>query len=89
MNIHWTKYLKYRSELRGFDLLLLEDILRHSDERYFDTATHRAVVVGKHGDTLVMIPYDCAQDDTFTPVTVHATTRQQVAYRLRSGRFKR
>lgn len=87
MNIVWTKYLIYRAELRGFELPQLEQILRYTEERYFDTVTHRMVAVGKHLDYLVMIPYDIADDQTVTPVTVHATSRQQVAYRLKSGRF--
>jgi hypothetical protein len=87
VNIIWTKYLVFRAELRDFEVPLLEQILRYTEERYFDTVTHRMVAVGKHRDYLVMIPYDIADDQTITPVTVHATTRQQVTYRLKSGRF--
>jgi len=43
--IIWTAYLKYRAALRGFDLGKLEDIIRYSPERYFDTETGRHVVV--------------------------------------------
>lgn len=89
MNILWTKYLIYRAELRGFEVPQLEQILRYTEERYFDTVTHRMVAVGKHRDYLVMIPYDIADDQTITPVTVHATSRQQVAYRLKSRRFNK
>jgi hypothetical protein len=46
--IYWTNYLKYRAGLRGFDLKKLEDIIRHSAERYFDTETERHLVVGRH-----------------------------------------
>jgi len=35
--IVWTDYMKYRANLRGFDLAKIEDILRYSTERYFDT----------------------------------------------------
>ena len=35
---------------------------------------------------LVMIPYE-AEAKTITPVTVHATTRQQIKLRLKMGRF--
>ena len=84
----WTAYLVYRAELRGFDISILEQILRYSEEKYFDTATRRMVAVGKHRCDLVMIPYDITDDLTVTPITVHATTRQQVAYRIKSGRFK-
>lgn len=36
--IIWTDYMKYRAELRGFELSKVENILRHSVERYLDTA---------------------------------------------------
>ena len=60
--IQWTDYLKYRAALRGFDLTKLENIIRHSEERYFDTETERAVVVGRHDLQLVMIPYEIKGD---------------------------
>jgi hypothetical protein len=86
LTINWTEYLKYRAALRGFDLAKLEDIIRHSTERYLDTETRRVVVVGRHEQQLVIIPYD-VDDDTITPVTVHAITRQQIRFRLRTGRL--
>ena len=82
----WTDYLKYRAALRGFDLTTLESILLHSNERYFDVETRRAVVVGLHGRQLVIIPYE-EDESTITPVTVHAVTRQQIQLRLRTGRL--
>jgi hypothetical protein len=84
--IVWTEYLQYRAELRGFDLAGLEHIIRHSSERYFDTETGRTVVIGRHDRQLVVIPYDVGEE-TITPVTVHAITRQQIRFRLRTGRF--
>jgi len=85
-SIVWTEYLQYRAELRGFDLAKLEHIIRHSSERYFDTETERTIVVGRHSRRLVIIPYE-VDGDTITPVTVHAITRQQIQFRLRTGRF--
>ena len=88
----WSDYIRYRVQLRGFDLAKIEEILRFCEERYFDTATHRMVVVGKHDKFLVMIPYDKIEDEggeLITPVTVHATSRQQIKFRLNSGRFVR
>jgi len=84
--IEWTDYLKYRASLRGFVLAKLEDILLHSSERYFDTETARSIVVGRRGRKLVMIPYE-TKGDSVIPVTVHATTSQQVRFRVRTGRF--
>jgi len=84
--IVWTNYFKYRATLRGFDLVEVEKILSFSGERYFDTATGRNVVVGKHGRLLVMIPYEKIADNIM-PVTIHATTRQQINFRLKNGRF--
>lgn len=86
IEIVWTDYVQHRARLRGFDLARIEHIVRYSPERYFDAATGRAVAVGRHGDTLVAVPYE-AGDRTLTPVTVHATTRQQISFRLRTGRF--
>lgn len=79
--------MRYRAELRGFDLVQIEHIVKYGDERYLDTATGRKVVVGRHDTVLVMVPFD-EDGDTLTPVTIHATTRQQVRFRVRSGRFR-
>ena len=82
----WTDYMKYRARLRGFDLAKIEHIVRHSTERYSDTVTGRLVIVGRHDNMLVMIP--CEADETsITPITIHATSRQQVNFRLKTGRF--
>ncbi|VFM95141.1 MAG: hypothetical protein BECKG1743D_GA0114223_108103 [Candidatus Kentron sp. G] len=66
---------------------IIEDIVRYGSERYLDTSTNRWVVIGRHENALVMIPYDTSEDAKITPVTIHATTRQQVNYRVKSGRF--
>jgi len=84
--IVWTEYLKYRIKLRGFNIQKLENILRYSSEKYFDTATDRLIVVGKHENILVMIPYEEGKIN-ITPITVHATSRQQINYRIKSGRL--
>ena len=86
IEIIWTDYMKYRARLRGFDLAKIERIVRYSGERYFDTMTRRLIVVGRINDLLVIVPCDTDQD-SITPVTIHATTRQQVRFRLRTGRF--
>jgi hypothetical protein len=44
-----TDCLTYRAELRGFDLAIVEKIVRYSEERYLDTETSRLVVIGEHG----------------------------------------
>lgn len=82
----WTEYLRYRAELRGFKLGAVERIVRSSEERYFDTATQRVVAVGRHGNLLVMIPYE-QEGEAVTPITIHSTTRSQINLRLRMGRF--
>jgi len=61
-SIVWTDYMKYRARLRGFDLAKIEEIVRHSSERYFDIATGRHVAVGRHGKILVVIPYEIDED---------------------------
>jgi hypothetical protein len=84
--ITWTSYLRYRSTQRGFDLDLIETILRFSSERYYDVETDRAIVVGKHRDQLVLVPYE-QSENAIIPITIHATTRQQIRFRLNTGRF--
>jgi hypothetical protein len=84
--IKWTEYLKYRARTRGYDLQVLEQIVRHSIERYYDTATLRMAAVGKHDKRLVVVPYD-SDENSITPVTVHAVTRPQVNLRIKTGRF--
>ncbi len=85
-SIIWSDYIKYRADLRGFELTKIENILRYSGERYFDTITRRIIAVGSHDDRLVMIPYE-KSDDSITPITIHTTTRQQINFRLKTGRF--
>lgn len=84
--IVWSNYLRYRAKLRGFDLAKIEEILRFSGERYYDTVTGREIAVGKHDNRLVIIPYE-RSGELITPVTIHSTTRQQIRFRLRTGRF--
>jgi len=82
----WTDYLQYRARLRGFDLAMIEHIVRYSGERFIDTETRRLIAIGRIEGLLVMIPCDTDQG-SITPVTVHATTRQQINFRLKTGRF--
>lgn len=78
--------MRYRAERRGFELELIESILRFGNERYYDVETDRRIAVGQHKSQLVIIPYE--EDATqITPVTIHATTRQQIRFRLKTGRF--
>jgi hypothetical protein len=84
--IIWTDYMKYRARWRGFDLAVVERIVRFSDEKYVDLANGRAVAVGRHGDSLLLIPFE-TDGANIIPVTVHRTTRQQVNVRLKSGRY--
>jgi hypothetical protein len=83
----WTDYMRYRAESRGFELPKIENIIRYSGERYSDTVTNRWVVVGWHDKNLVLIPYE-TKGNTIKPVTIHSTTRQQINFRLKSGRFR-
>ena len=78
--------MRYRAKLRGFDLEKLEQITKHSTERYYDTETGRAVVIGRYDKKLVILPYETVED-MITPVTVHTITRQQINFRLKTGRF--
>jgi hypothetical protein len=84
--IVWTDYVRYRADVRGFDLDRIEGILRYSDERYFDVVTLRQIVVGRHADRIVMIPYE-RSENLIIPVTIHVINRQQIKFRLKTGRF--
>jgi hypothetical protein len=84
----WTDYFKYRVKLRGFNLKNVEEILRYSNERYYDSVTERLVVVGKDASVMVVIPYEKQDDSAITPITIHATNRQQIRYRVKSGRYR-
>lgn len=82
----WTDYMKYRMKVREYEPVTIEHIVRSSEERYYDTATHRMIAVGRHGGSVIIIPYE-EDDETVTPITVHPTTRQQINLRLRVRRF--
>ena len=84
--IEWSEYLRYRAVARGFELAKIENIMRFSGERYLDTVTGRLIVAGKHDDRLVIIPYE-KKGAVIIPITIHATTRQQINFRLKTGRF--
>jgi hypothetical protein len=86
LRIVWTNYMQYRAKIRGYDLKRLEEIVTGSTERYFDIETGTAVIVGRYDKKLVLIPFEVSEDRV-TPITVHATTRQQINLRLRTGRF--
>ncbi len=86
LKVSFTDYIKYRATLRGFDLNKIEDILHYSQEKYFDIETQRKIIIGKHDKNLVMIPYEI-EGENITPVTIHVTTRQQIKFRLKTGRF--
>lgn len=87
MKYVFSEYLKYKAEIRGFDLSKIEYILKFSTERYFDTVTNRMIAIGKHDKLLVMIPYEINKN-FIKPVTIHATNRQQINFRLKTGRLK-
>lgn len=43
--------------------------------------------MGRHDNLLVMMPYG-RESNLMRPITVHVTTRQQVKFRLKSGRYQ-
>ncbi len=42
--------------------------------------------LSKRPERLIMIPYE-VHGDTIRPITVHAVTRQQINFRIKTGRF--
>ncbi len=85
-SIIFSGYMKFRIESRGFDLQMIEELLKFSAERYLDAETNRIIAIGDHGKILVCIPYE-KMDEVIHPVTVHATTRQQINFRIKTGRY--
>jgi hypothetical protein len=53
----------------------------------FDTETGRTVIIGRHSELLVLIPIE-AEGATIIPVTVHATTRQQINFGCKPAGFE-
>ncbi|MBI1318815.1 MAG: hypothetical protein GC168_07675 [Candidatus Hydrogenedens sp.] len=87
LELEWTEYMQYRASLRGFDLVRIADLVRHSPERYVDDTTGRLLAVGKCQGQLVLVPYEF--DGRFIrPVTVHATNRTQIEARIKAGRYR-
>lgn len=84
--IIWSDYFRYKATLRGFNLAIIEEIVRYSGERYYDTLTGRMIVIGRYDNRLVMIPYEQIEHQ-ITPITIHVTTRQQIRFRLMNGRL--
>jgi hypothetical protein len=56
------------------------------DKPHYDVETDRAIAVAKHSGQLVLIPYE-QSENTIIPITIHATTRQQIRFRLKTGRL--
>lgn len=73
--------------MRGFELTKIEEILRYSPERYFDTITYRKIVVGRHDTRLVLILYE-ERENVVVPITIHSISRQQINFRLKVGRLQ-
>ena len=84
--IRWTDYMKYRLQIREFDREKIEEIFANPQEQYYDTATLRNVIVSTIDRQLVLIPYE-KEKDTVIPVTIHAITRKQIDFRIKTGRF--
>ena len=85
-NIEITDYFSFRIKLRKYNIENVIELLKHSTEKYFDTETNRNIIVGKHKNKLVLIPYE-EDGDNVIPITIHATSRQQIKFRLTTGRF--
>ena len=85
-DILFTEYMVYRIRQRRYLRDRIETILRYGSERYCDNETGRKIAVGTHEGRLVLIPYE-ETETSIVPVTVHATTRQQIRSRLMTSRF--
>jgi hypothetical protein len=43
-------------------------------------------IITSYNNKLVIVPYE-AEEEAITPVTIHVTTRQQINFRIKTGRF--
>jgi hypothetical protein len=82
----WTDYFLYRASIRDLDLAEIEKIVRYSPEHYVDSDTLSNVVVGLHKNDLLLVAYEITEIG-YEVVTAHTTTRQQITFRLESGRY--
>jgi len=79
--------MNYKIRIRSFEAASIETILTSTLERYIDVQSGRFIAIGSIGNTLVTIPYELDQD-TITPVTIHACSRKQINFRLKVGRYQ-
>jgi hypothetical protein len=82
-----TEYFRFRLQLKKYEFDKMFGIIKCSIEKYYDTETGRTVVIGKHIDKLVLIPYEITEESVI-PVTIHVITRQQINFRIKPGRLK-
>jgi len=87
IRIVWTDYFLYRATERKLDLSQIEKILRYSSERYVDTDTGSRIAIGSVENHIILVAYDLIEDG-YEVITSHATNRQQITFRLNSGRYK-
>ena len=85
VQVRWMSYAAMRAERRGFPQAAVEQILLHTTERYTETATGRRVAIGHIARALVLVVYETEDPDTLVPVTMHTTTRRQIASRVQRG----
>lgn len=64
----------------------VEEIVRHTSERYIDNETHRLIAIGKHKGAIVLVPYE-ESETSLTPITVHVTSHRQMNFRIKTGRY--
>jgi len=84
--IIWTDYFLYRASERELDLVQMEKILRYSGERYLDTGTGSHIAIGSDKNHLHLVAYDLTEVG-YEVITAHTTNRQQITFRLNSGRY--
>ena len=85
LQVRWMGYAVMRAARRGFPQAAVEQILLHSTERYAEPATGRRVAIGRIARALVLVVYETDGPDTLVPVTMHTTTRRQIASRVQRG----
>ncbi|OGC04196.1 hypothetical protein A2276_06280 [candidate division WOR-1 bacterium RIFOXYA12_FULL_43_27] len=92
--IKYSNHLRERIRLRELPYNLAKDVLIFAVERYYDTATHYLVAVGKNKykkkmRDLAVIYREDAASKILEAITIHPLKHGQKENRIKTGRWTR
>ena len=89
--IRYCEHLELRLALRKMDRSLPERIIRQAEQRFLDVATGYRIAVATAaygaGDHLMMAAYE-EHPEMIIAVTIHPLDVEDVAQKVRNGRWK-